>query len=116
MKQFLILAAAVTAVSLSTLSAQTFEGVRVHFDQTVHVAGSALPAGDYSITMIKSNGDVPMLRFSSDRANVLVFASREQHLAGGSADRTEVLLDKKGSVERITRIEVEGSPIDYVLP
>ena len=117
MKRFLILAAAVAAVSLSTLSARTFEAVRVHLDQPVQVAGNALPAGDYLITIVKSNSDVPMLKFSSDRgANVIVFASREQHLTGELANRTEVVLEKTGAVERVARIEVEGSSIDYVLP
>ena len=117
MKRVLILAASVAALSLSTLSAQTFDGVRVHFDQPVQVAGNALPAGNYSITIIKSSGEVPMLRFSSDHgANVVVFAARAQHLAGGSANRTEVVLDNSGPVERVTRIQVEGSSVDFVLP
>ena len=117
MKQFLILAAAVTAVSLSTLSAQTFDGVRVHFDQPVQLAGNALPAGVYSITMINSNVNVPMLRFSSDAGvNVVAFASRAQHGAGETASHTDVVLDNSGPVERVARIEVAGSATDYVLP
>lgn len=116
MKRVLILTAAVAALSLSTLSAQTFDAVRVHFDQPVQVAGNALPAGNYSITVIKSSGDVPMLRFSSEHgASVVVFASRAQHLAGQSADRTEVVLDNSGPVERVARIQVEGSSTDLVL-
>ena len=117
MKRILILAAATAALSLSTLSAQSFEGVRVHFDQNVEVAGNTLPAGDYSITMIKSNGDVPLMRFTSDAGfNAVVFASRQQRPVGESAAHTDVILDKSGPVERIARVEVAGSEFYYALP
>jgi hypothetical protein len=117
MKRSLIFAAAVAALSLSTLSAQTFEAVRVHFDQQVQVAGNTLPAGDYSITMIKSNADVPLLRFSSAAgANAVVFASRAEHQAHEVANHTEVILEKSGSGERVTCIEIEGSSSDLIVP
>ena len=116
MKRSLIFAAALAALSLSTLSAQSFVSVRVHFDQPVQAAGTALPAGNYSITMIKSNGDAPLLRFSSDSGvNAVVFASRVQHADGEAASRTDVVLDRSGAVERVSRIEVEGSDTDFVL-
>ena len=114
MKRSLIFAAALAA--LSTLSAQSFVAVRVHFDQPVQAIGTALPAGNYSITMIKSNGDVPLLRFSSDSGvNAVVFASRVQHADGEAASRTDVVLDRSGAVERVLRIEVEGSDTDFVI-
>ena len=114
--RILTLAAIAATLSLATLSAQTFEGLRVHFDQAVKLENTLLPAGDYTITMARSNGDIPLLRFSSNHGvNVIVLATREDRPSGG-AERSEVLLDKSGSVERVTRIEVEGSASDFVIP
>ena len=116
MKTILSLAA-FAAFSLTAVNAQTFDSVKVHFDQAVQVASNQLPAGDYTITMLKSNGEVPLLRFASDHgANVLAFATRTERPSGSLASRTEVLLDKTGEVEQVTRIEIEGTAYDYILP
>ena len=106
---------AFAAFSLTTLSAQTFDSVRVHFDQTVQVAGNALPAGNYVITMIRSNGDVPLVRFTSDHAvSVVAFASRVERFGGDTAPRTDVVLDKTSGVERVAKLEIEGSNADFI--
>jgi hypothetical protein len=117
MKRFLISAAAVVALSISTLCAQSFEAVRVTFDKTVEVAGTSVPAGDYTITMIKSNGDIPLLRFQGDHGvNVVAFASRVYRPGSEAAPRTAVVLDTAGPVEQVTRLSIEGSAADYVFP
>src|SRR5437763_1691864 len=105
MARFLFSAVALAALSLSTLCAQTFETVRVTFDQPVEVAGTSVPAGDYTISMVKSNGEVPLLRFQNDHGNaVLVFATRESRPATQTASKTDVVLEKSGLVEQVARI------------
>ena len=117
MKHFLISAAAVAALSISTLCAQSFEAVRVTFERPVEVAGTTVPAGDYTITMIRSNGEVPLLRFEGAHGvNVVAFASRDYRPGSAEASRTEVVLDSSGPVEQVSRIEIGGSATQYVLP
>jgi len=117
MTRFLFSAAAVAALSLSTLSAQSFETVRVTFDQSVEVAGNVVPAGNYTITEIKLNGEGPLLRFQSDHGvNVVVIASREDRAIDHVAPRTDVVLDTTGPVEQVARIQIAGSLTDYIIP
>jgi hypothetical protein len=117
MKNFLMTAAAVAALSISTLCAQSFDSVRVTFDKAVEVAGTSVPAGQYTISVMKSNGDVPLLRFQGEHGvNVVAFASREYRTGNEMAPRTNVVLDTEGATEQVSRIEIEGSTTDYVLP
>jgi len=117
MIRFLFSAVAFAALSLSTLCAQTFESVRVRFDHPVEIAGTSVPAGDYTISMIKSNGDVPLLRFQKDHGNaIVVLATRDFRSQTEIAAKTNVVLETSGSVEQVIRIQIEGSPSDYVLP
>ena len=117
MTRFLLSAAAIAAVSLPTLCAQSFETVRVTFDQSVEVSGNVVPAGNYTITEIKSNGEGPLLRFQSDHGvNVVVIASREDRALDNPARRTDLVLDTSGPVEQVARIQIAGSVTDYLIP
>lgn len=113
MKRLLTLAAAVAAFTVATVNAQSFEAIKVHFGQTVQVGGNNLPAGDYTVTMVRSNGDIPLLKFAADQGgSVMVFATRSDRAE--PASRTEVQLDKNGDKEHVSRIEIEGSMMDLV--
>jgi hypothetical protein len=116
MKRFLMSAAAVMAACCTSLLAQTFESVRVHFDQPVEVVNHSLPAGDYTISLIRVNAEEPIVRFQSDTVNVIVLASRDNRAIGQEAPRTDVILDRTGAVPQVTRIQIEGSATDLVLP
>ena len=117
MKRFLMSLAAIIAACFTTLLAQSFETVRVHFDQTVDVVNNSLPAGDYTISLISITSEEPLVRFRSDTGqSIIVLASRDNRAAGDEAPKTDVILDKTGSVPQVTRIQIEGSSVDLVLP
>jgi hypothetical protein len=117
MKRFLMSLAAIIAACFTTLLAQSFETVRVHFDQTVDVVNNSLPAGDYTISLISITSEEPLVRFRSDTGqSIIVLASRDNRAAGDEAAKTDVILDKTGSVPQVTRIQIEGSSVDLVLP
>ena len=102
--------AAVAALSIATLSAQNPE-VRVHLPRAVAAGDNWLAAGDYTIIPMSTSG---VLRFQSENGHsVMVRAEKEFQ---SNVDRTEVIIDKSGAAPHITKIEVEGSGVEYVLP
>jgi hypothetical protein len=117
MKRFLMSAAALVAACCTSLLAQTFESVRVHFDHPVEVVNHSLPAGDYTISLIRVNAEEPIVRFQSDAGvHIIVLASRDNRAVGEEAPKTDVILDRTGAVPQVTRIQIEGSATDLVLP
>jgi hypothetical protein len=117
MKRFLMSLTTIIAACFTTLLAQSFETVRVHFDQTVDVVNNSLPAGDYTISLISFTSEEPLVRFRSDSGqSIIVLASRDNRATGDEATKTDVILDNTGSVPQVTRIQIEGSSVDLVLP
>jgi|SRR5580698_2432428 hypothetical protein len=116
MNRLLISLAAVGALSLTTLHAQDFFSLQVHFDHPVEVINTELPAGDYRIKMIQSNGTEPLVLFQSldGRDDVIAIATRD--LRGGQrAPDTDIVLDRQGAIEHVARIQIAGSLTDLVL-
>ena len=102
---------AISALSIATLSAQTPE-LRVHLTQAVAAGDNWLPAGDYTISQMNSPTDV--LRFQSDTGHsVFVFAEKSGQVG---VHRTEVIIDNSGTARHITKIDVEGDGVEYLLP
>lgn len=113
MKKIVLGLAALATLSLS-LSAQSFTALKVHFNQAVAVGANTLPAGDYTVTEVGHAGS-PMLHFHAEHgANVVVFAELET--TNQTATRTDVVLSRDtNNVERVSRIDVEGTNLAYVL-
>jgi hypothetical protein len=122
MKRLMISAIAFAALANTPLEARplaplTYNFVRVHFDLAVKVANQNLPAGDYTITVLRAIGDERVLRFQSDTGTSgVAVAFRDLRPSDQQALKTDVVLRREGSVARVNRIEIEGSASDLVFP
>jgi hypothetical protein len=117
MKRLMIFVVSAMALSLTSLHAQNFFSLQVHFDHPVEVVGNELPAGDYRVKMIQSNGAEPLVLFQSadGRDDVIALATRDLRGGADRAQETEVILDRQGSLEHVARIQIAGSLTDLVL-
>jgi hypothetical protein len=117
MTRLMISLAAAAALSLTTLHAQDFFSLQVHFDHPVEVVNTELPAGDYRIKMIQSNGTEPLVLFQSvdGRDDVIAIATRDLRGGAQRAPDTDVILDRQGPIEHVARIQIAGSLTDLVL-
>ena len=91
-----------------------FQSLKVHIPETVHVAQSELPAGDYTVRYVNAGADVPYLSFEPAKGNiVLVAAMRNQLNHGLAPDKSELVFDKENGILSLSRIQVEGLNYSY---
>jgi hypothetical protein len=111
--------AAASAISMTTIPAQSIDAIAVHFARPVMVEGHVLQAGNYTISALKGGKDNPVLRFQSEAGEATsVMATREELTFDHALRASEVTLAHNGSNEvlRVERVAMEGNTFQFLLP
>ena len=100
-------------VALTGLAAfaagEPFQTLKVHLPETVHVAQSELPAGDYTVRYISLGSDVPYLSFQSEKGQPVVVAAMRNPLTRGEmAEKSSLTFDKSAGELMLSSVQVEG--------
>ena len=91
-----------------------FQSLKVHISETVHVAQSELPAGDYTVRYLNVGGEVPFLSFEPVKGNlVIVAAMRNPSMDGHASDKSELVFAKADGNLSLSRVQVEGLNYSY---
>ena len=94
---------AVTATMLPAASTLT-----VHLPYAAQVGEKVIPAGDYTVNVLTTNGDIPVVTFQSKSESAAVLANRSESVVNDG--KAELVLDKKAdSSYRLIRVVVQGA-------
>ena len=83
--------------------------------ETVQIAKSELPAGDYTVRYVDIGSDSPYLAFEPvTKGNiVLVSAMRNQLMNGETSGKSSLVFEKTGGNLSLARVTVEGFSYSY---
>jgi hypothetical protein len=100
----------VALTGLAVYGQMPFQSLKVHIPETVYVAQSQLPAGDYSVRQINVGGDVPYLLFEPvAKGNAVVVATMRNQLDNRLAsDKSELKFDRTSVGLALAKVQVEG--------
>lgn len=103
--------AAVFSLGTGPLSAQALDGIRVKFAAPVVAASTTLPAGSYTIRVLPSQSESPVLAIEPENGGgVVVLAERSER---PSSESTSVTLERHNGVLAITTVHMPDA--DYRL-
>ncbi len=101
-----------TLVALTGFAAfgqSPFQALKVRIPETVRVAQTELPAGDYIVRSLNIGGDVAYLTFDSANKTVAVVSAMRNQLNNGLAsDKSELTFDKVNGDLVLSRVQAEG--------
>ena len=113
MKRILLITAALALLASTAASAQTLRlTVNVPFDFTINRA--TLPAGQYAVTSMDTQGDVVAIRNLKSRATRLVLSN--SCASGNAASQTKLVFHRYGDRYFLSQIWMEGSDHGRELP
>ena len=112
------MAAAAAASTFTTIPAQSLDAIAVHLPEGALAGGELLPAGNYTVSTLKGQGEVPVLRFQSESGeSIAVIVTRENLPSERVAQQSEVWVTPDGwHGLRIDRIVMEGCAYQFLLP
>jgi hypothetical protein len=106
----LLLAAAAPALTPGTTS------LKVQFPQPVHVNGTWLPAGEYTIRTISNGGDTPLLAIEGGDGKSVLAPARRDAMPGSSPEmHAGAVLRERGGVLRLAEVKFAGQASVFVV-
>lgn len=105
MKRILLLLA--LCVSALTVNASTGETLYVRLAQPTIVGEATLPAGEYTVHVLRPNGDTPVLAFQGKDKAALVIATQTP-LNTESTAAAELVLSRTGDQFKLLKVIVNG--------
>ncbi|HEY1340063.1 MAG TPA: hypothetical protein VGF59_21265 [Bryobacteraceae bacterium] len=104
MKVLTSLCAAVLAIAGSALAQSTLDRISVRFDTPVTAGNTKLPAGDYTIQVLRGSGDNVILVARSSGSTVSLIANRISEPLSDTGDQVTLVMNRRGADLHLDRI------------
>lgn len=102
------------AMALRPASAQVMNLIRITLPFEANIAGTTLPAGDYTIQPLNGTSGIPVLIFRGEKGKAIEVVAKQVATPDNSASpRTEVVIGTHASQPEIEKLWIQGQAVGF---